>query len=278
MSELLFSHDRRRVLDMQHLTKWAPAHPDGCTCNPCADRTQRKRYLTDKQYRIEYERGLRRTTDTDRVRAHLDGLLGRGVGHQTVAAKTGVSRSTLWRISIGQISRVRLDTERRLLDFNPVTIDTLGNPIANQRTVDASASRLRYEALIALGYPQRFIALRVGRSSGTLELGDRINRRRAAAILELCRAIGDQAGPSPKAAVQARNRGWRVPASYDDDDFYDPDWDGSEPSRRAVSRAIEYMAEYDFLASCSVGFEQIAQRLGISPAYLRMLIRRRQEP
>ncbi len=249
--------------------KVASSHSRTCPCGTCRRDRDRRRKL----YRVEHARGVRRMADASRCREHLAELAARGIGRGTIAAGTGIYRSTLYRIACGDTKNVKRTVEQRILAFNPGVADT----VANSRIVDATATRLRYQALVALGYTQAFIAKETGRDASCLDLGARVQLRRALAVLELCRRIQDIPGPSRKAAVQARNKGWRVPADYDEDLFYDPSWDGTEPDcASGSSTALHYLAEYDFLSSDGMLAEQIAEKLGVTSNYLQILLRRRE--
>lgn len=246
-------------------------HQSDCSCPPCVTRRRER-----KLYRLQRERGMRRMCDGERCRAHLEWLRERGVGQTTVAFGTGLSEHTLWLIATGRRSRVMNETARRILSFTPEAAKAIGV----DRPVDATATRLRVQALAALGYPQDFIARRCGRSRGGFDMGQRISQRRALAVLELCREIGDTPGPSRKAAVQARNRGWCTPAAWDEELFYDPAWGGSEPTTTttiSVDRAEEYLREHDWLAEAGIVQAEIARRLGITPGYLQQLLNRRSQ-
>lgn len=233
-----------------------------CPCRSCA----RKR----KQYRREYDRGLRRTCDAAACRQHLQMLARLKIGLRTISRATGVTMPSLLHIAKGSRTRIKIDTARRILGFTPADAAT----IANDALVDATATRLRFQALIALGYTQEYISHATGRSNVDFDLRDRIKRRRALAILELCKQVGDTPGPSRKAALQARRKGWRPPADYDEELFYEPSWDGTEPETLTICRSFDYVAEYDFLAP-TTPIADIADRLGITVAYLRVLLSKR---
>lgn len=204
------------------------------------------------------------------VRAHLLWLASQGVGCRTITDYTGCDEATLFRIRSGQYRRVYARTGEAILAMTPDRADV----VANDKPVDGTATRLRYEALVALGYRQSDINAAAGITG---RIGGRIARRRALAILDLCRQVGDTPGPSPQAAKQARGKNWRVPADYDEELFYDPHWDGTEPEQVEESpcRSFDYVAEYDHLASAGVPFEDIAVRLKITNGYLQTLLSRR---
>jgi hypothetical protein len=237
-----------------------------CHCLPCT----RKR----KAYRFEHDHGIRRMTLAGPAREHLALLRANGVGRRTISQALGLAEPTLMRISSGDTKMVHKNTERRILAFGVEDAST----VPNARAVDATATRLRYQALIALGYTQEFVAKSTGRAHVGIDIGQRVSRRRALAILELCLRIGDTPGPSVKAAVQARNKGWRRPVDYDEDLFYSPAWDGTEPEATvAVTSKEQYLREYDFLhRQTNSSVEEIADRLGITRGYLVLLLSRRE--
>lgn len=236
-------------------------HPGSCQCLTCA-RMRRNR----KRYRVAYEQGLRNTSDVDDLRAHLVRLRQCNIGVRAVERATGVPKSTLSKILTGEIRRVTCETARAVLAFAPD--DTVTAPGC---LIDATATRLRCQALIALGYTREYIASHTGPpGTNQLRVGGRIRQWRALAVLELCRQIGDTPGPSQVAADRARSKGWRVPADYDEDLFYDPAWDGSEPEEvTPLPRRQIYLEEYELLSSAGIPLPEIARRLGISPEYLR---------
>lgn len=240
-----------------------PPHSWRCDCTQC----RRHR----KAYRVEHDHGIRRLVDAEPARAHIARLAEQGVGRSTLGRALGLADLTLMRISNGKTSKVRVETERKILAFTKNDAVT----VANDSNVDATASHLRYQALIALGYTQAWIAAATGRAR-EMGLGPRITRRRALALLELCRQVGDTPGPSRKAAVQAKNKGWRPPADFDEDLFYSPAWDGTEPEDRySPGSRLSHVQEYDFLHEPGVAVADVARQLGVSKGYLADLLSRR---
>jgi hypothetical protein len=245
-----------------------PPHSWKCDCVRCA----RHR----KQYRIEHDRGHRRLVDAAATREHLEWLSSQGVGRRTLCSVFGFADLTLARISSGKTLKVRLETERKITAFRPNDAAT----VANARIVDATATHLRYQALIALGYTQAWVATSTGRAHVGMDLGQRVARRRALAILELCRTVGDTPGPSHKAALQAKNRGWRMPADFDEDLFYSPAWDGTEPDVACTlspSAKLTHVQDYDFLhETTGLSVLDAAPRLGVTQGYLADLLSKRE--
>lgn len=245
----------------------APRHRQrSCACGSCPTC---RRLRARKQYRIAHEHGVRSKTDAARARAHLIELERQGITRCTIAEGCGLSEVQLYRIIHGLAREVMVDSEKRILAFDAVR----ACEVANSSRVDSTATRLRIQALVALGYPRSAIAREIGRNE--LKLRVEVTRRRALEVLALCRRIGDTAGPDLKVAAKARAKGWRVPADYDDELFYDPAWNGTEPEVPELSRAVENLREYDFLTSCGMGIEEVADRLAITVGYIQMLLKRR---
>jgi hypothetical protein len=236
-----------------------------CSCLPC--------YRKRKIYRYEHDHGLRRMTAAEPSREHLVFLREHGVGIRTISQALGIAELTLMRIRSGDAKMVRKETQSGILAFQPKDADL----VPNGCRVDATATRLRYQALIALGYTRDFIAQETGTKARFRIRCERVSRRRALAILDLCRRIGDTPGPAAKAAIWARKNGWRKPVVYDEDLFYDPAWDGTEPVIPTVTSKEQYLREYDHLRWFYHGsVEQVAQHLGITSGYLTLLLSRRQ--
>ena len=225
-------------------------------------------------YRREHDHGLRRLVDATATREHLAWLSSQGIGRGTLCQVLGLADLTLMRISTGRTIKVRAETERVILAFRPT--DAVN--VANASRVDATATRLRYQALIRLGYTQAWVSHATGRAHVGIDIGDRIARRRALAILDLCRQVGDTPGPSRKAALQAEHKGWRLPADFDEDLFYDPAWCGIEPEEvNSMSAKLRHVQEYDFLRETSgLGIAEAAPRLGVTQGYLSTLLSRRE--
>jgi hypothetical protein len=193
-----------------------------------------------------------------------------------MARETGLSSTALRDIAHGRTSLIRTRNEVRIMRCRP---STGGNGLL----VDSTATILRVQALVALGYTQQWIASETGRNGLGLAIGSQVTRRRALAVLDLLRRVGDAPGPSPVAAVRARKRGWRIPADYDfydEEFFYDEEWDGTIPedAPRAPSRESIY-EDYLFILRTTTDWSQsqIAERLGVTPRHLTRILSQHKE-
>lgn len=242
-----------------------PPHSWLCDCIECA----RHRKL----YRIEHKYGQRRLLDAEPCRAHLAWLHAEGIGQTTLSQALGLSSLTLSRISLGHSRKVRAETARRILAFEPVDMAD----IANLATVSATATRLRMQAITALGYTQEWMCLHTGRLRPGFEIAERITRHRMLSVLDMASNVGDRPGPSPSAASRARIKGWRPPADFDEDLFYSPAWDGTEQSLpQAMSVRHAHVENYDFLHEQGLDVDAVAQRIGVTRDYLTDLLSRRE--
>lgn len=227
-----------------------------CACPKCL--------REKKAYRIEYERGVRRTVPAEEARLHLAALSERGVGRRTVATLTGLSTRTLWRLKVGRTQVLRVDTARRILD---VTADD-AVLVPNRKNVDATATDLRIKALVALGYSRQWIAGELGVRG--LIMFERVSRKRALAILDICQKVGDTPGPSHLARKEGERNHYRRPIDFGDE-FYDPDWDGADDVASTQSRNELILEDYRFIRATGVNHTEAAERLGVGREYLRAL-------
>lgn len=225
-----------------------------------------------KRKRFLYERGVRQLLDSTPVRERIEQLRLVGVTQADISHSTGVAERTLYMINNGTTKRVHRRTYEAVMGFERQDADL----VRNEKIVDATATRYRVEALVALGYRQSWIAHQLGRKYIGLDIGERVTRRRALDVLDLCVRVGDEPGPSKKAAVQARNKGWRKPIDFDADLFYDPHWNGDESELYESSRAEQLLEDYDFIQkTADVSMAEAAERLGIKKDSLEHLLRRR---
>ena len=236
--------------------------PDGsrCKCQQC--------YLRKKRYRIEYERGVRKTTSTERAREHLVELSKQGVGRRTVAKQIGVGPRALFMIKTGRAKIVSKEIEAKILSFQASDAAL----VANSQTVDATATKVRVQALNALGWTGTDLAQMMGRNTVGLDIRDRVTRKRALEILELCREIGMREGKSQRLKRMGKKHGWLVP-DLQPEGFYDPEWDGKPLEESSRKEAL--IEDYLFLRE-TLGPEtttrQYAERMGVGIDRVRQII------
>lgn len=123
----------------------------GCRCDDC----RRAASLRINKWRRERALGITRMVDASVVREHLRWLSDCGVGQGAVEAASGVGRSHIVKIKVGQVRRVRIETERRLLAVSLAD----GRPGAPVRNV---AVFRMVDELKAQGWSERELARRIG--------------------------------------------------------------------------------------------------------------------
>jgi hypothetical protein len=154
---------------------------------------------------------------------------------------------------------------------------------------DATGTRRRLQALVAIGWPQAELARRLGlrrRRFEALMRRDRIPAQTAADVEGLYDRIWHQ-WPRGRHADGARAHaaalGWPVPAAWDDDPgphcIDDPAAappDGWQPNPRAKRRAADLAEDADFIIiTQGVSREQAARRIGVTKQALEKAYMRR---
>jgi hypothetical protein len=177
----------------------------------------------------------RRFVDAEPARVHLRYLSQHGIGFRAVAEHVGTSRSTIERIAgIGAGKRrpsraVTRHTAAAILAIQP-GIDTA----RDGAFVDPAGSTRRLQALVALGFPGRFLAARLGADPKWLpiyRIPEHVRAVSARAIRDLYDELSmrspaefpeiDLRG-STRARNHARALGWPRPLELDDDLIDDP--------------------------------------------------------
>lgn len=246
---------------------------DGCRCYTCG--------WAVASYRDAREYAIRRGqwqpwTDAEPVRSHIRALQACDMGLRTIAAAAAVDRKRLQAILTGRPERgtgpqekIRPAIAAAVLAVEP-TLDNLGAATI----INATGTRRRLQALIAAGWPQHHLAVRLGMTDsnfgGTLRR-DRTLVRTARAVRalydDLWRADPLGHGASPAGVTQARNRaaanGWAPAGAWDDDTIDDlaakPDLGGKVSRQEAIAEDAQWLIE-----SQDYTREQAAGRLGVS--------------
>ena len=261
---------------------------DACRCKPCRDanRAYEQRRRRDRAF------GREAYVDAAPARQHVAFLTYDGMGLKTIAAVSGVSHGSLWKLMYGKRStdgafrpsaRVRPDTAAALL---AVTAD-LSN-LAGGARVDAIGTQRRLRALVALGYPAAELARRAGLDRQAIDavLADERDGV-AASTARTVRALYDRLSlrsPNPRdhaakvAVSRSRNRaaaaGWALPLAWDDDTIDDP---SAKPATVDVPRDGKrvHVEDVEWLLDTDVAtWDSIANRLGVSRDGVRAALAR----
>lgn len=255
-------------------TKTPPAHGErrcylaGCRRPECAD--AHKRYC--KQYATRRYRHGRQYIDATPAREHLHLLTASGSTHAGIAEVVGVSGPTIRDLAAGANLRTRPETIRRILAIQPEP-----TPLGYFTTPTGTIRRL--QALAVLGYPLHEVADALGIGYSTIrfivrEARQKVSKDLAQRVAILYAARCSTPGPSPTARGMALSRGWYGPVAWDDID--DPAASPEVGEERELGRdelAAYRRQEIEHLASFGIPECDIAERLGMSPAYVHDLLR-----
>jgi hypothetical protein len=184
------------------------------------------------------------------VRAHVRTLRDAGMRTVDIAADSGTSPGHLNRIVYGKTTtHCMTGTARRILAVRPRPCDV--------QNIDGVGVRRRIQALACIGWSQADVAQRAGYNES---VGS--NWANAARVLQGTRntvaAIYDELstidGPTPRAAVAARRRGWHPPEAWSDATIDDPqaepyDWCRDDVDEVAVEQVEQGVRRWSELTN-----------------------------
>lgn len=280
----------------QHGTRLAYV-VDRCRCDACsAANTAAMAELRRVRAAARWDTGRSATpsglVDAGPAREHLRTLMAAGMGPKTIAERGGVAHGSISAIIYGksmrdpkrsrpQRKRIRRDLERRIL---AVRLD-----LADRALVDATGTRRRLQALVAIGWSQRALAQRAGLTHGSLNkvvLGHarQVFARTARAVVDLYDELWDAPPISDdwrRLAVikrvkrAAETAGWAPPLAWSDDEIEDPgarpEWGEPAHSFRTIDDLIE---DVEWLVGDDATLTVAADRVGLSAKNLRDRLRR----
>lgn len=214
--------------------------------------------------------------DAEPVRQHVKALLAAGVGARRVCVLAGVSRSILQSLMRGKTRdgrreppshRVSRRTAERILAV-PIP-DVPHGLVAGGARVPAVGTVRRLQALVAFGYTRTYLGQRIGWSVANMPrlldpATEQVNADTARKVAELFAELQMAPGPSVRARNDGRRRGWAPPFAWDEDKIDDPN---AEPDLGRPER-LSFPERYAEMRDLGLGDEQIASRLGITPASL----------
>lgn len=265
---------------MTTTTREAPHH-DNLTCvkqyrcrrPECLDRE--RSYETRRRRHIGYGT-WQPYTDAQPVRDHIDMLRTAGATIPGITEAANVANATIARILYGERGRnpatkMRTEAAAKILAVRPEDC-----PVADGVRIDATGTRRRLQALVAMGWPFTALGPEFGlhpRPFTDLARATTCTAGTARKIATGYRRLattppGDRGIPAPVQAlarrVAARNN-WVSPAAWDNIDDPNEKPEACPPpglptqAKRAAVRNIEIR----HLAACGESEEQIAIRLGL---------------
>lgn len=213
---------------------------DGCRCYVCA--YARSQYDDNRNRAIAYGT-WQPWADAEPVRIHIRHLQSCDMGLRAIATAAGVDRKRLQAVLNGRPERgtppqaqVRPALAQAVLTVEP-TLETL----SAATVITAAGTTRRLQALVAAGWPQHHLAIRLDMTDGNFGTAlrrDRMVVRTARAVRglydELWRADPREHGVGSQAYSRARRHAaaerWAPVGAWDDDTIDDPaafpDWTG----------------------------------------------------
>lgn len=146
---------------------------EGCRCWECAQATN----VYEKRRVAARRRGVEAFVDAAEAAAHLRWLSANGIGQHRLAAVTGLSRSNIVAIKTGRRTRIRPETEARILAAH-LGMAGPGAYVPNRRVHEMVAE------LKELGHPECRLAQMLGYRGRSLQLSKsgRVTPAKAARI------------------------------------------------------------------------------------------------
>jgi hypothetical protein len=207
----------------------------GCElrCEPCF--AAKRNYANHRARMIAYGE-WEPLVDAAPVREHVLALQAAEIGLPTISRVAGVGESTLNRLIYGTpvINRPPTRSMRPEIAARILAVSTSTGSLAGRLRIDATGTRRRLQALIALGWTMVQLGEGIGASSTAvyrLLRADRVRADRAAAVADLYDRLWDQRPllvtphdktNAAKAVKMAADHGWALPMAWDDDTIDDP--------------------------------------------------------
>lgn len=145
--------------------------------------------------------------------------------------------------------------------------------------VDATGTRRRLRALVALGWPSTYLKTRIGAAHIIFTDSAVVHPRTAARVRALYDELGGTLGPAPRSRTYAAAKGWPPPLAWDDDTIDDPaatPYVGPVPSRAARGRE-QLVEDFEHTRPAHRGLvTAAAMRLGMQPRSLARALHRAQ--
>ena len=240
-----------------------------CVREKCRNKARPDKYqgLCEKHYEASSEHGF---VPAAPVVEHYMVLRKTGLSCRRIADMAGLNRATLHMLGEWtDNSCVRAETAQKLLSL-PIP----NGLVDGGALVDATGTKRRLHALMAIGWPIWLLAEKVGISRYTLEhalfKSVQVKAKTAAAVAGLFDTLQMTPGPSEVTKRCARKRGWVLPFQWDEDEIDDPT---AEPYV-GENRWVPFMERYQELKELSLSDSEIASKLGIQLESVERTLRR----
>jgi hypothetical protein len=221
-----------------------------CRCKDC--REAQRVYHADRRRKVAYKQ-WNPWVDAEPARQHLQELQTAGVGRRRISELTGLDQANIWRIQHGQPKHCKQPPKqiRRATADSILAVSASIEMLAGTALVDATGSHRRLQALVAVGWSQRRLAVRLGISPanfGSMMRRPRVLASKARAIRDLYEELWDtvpecRSTQERLAVTRSRNfaaaHGWAPPMAWNDEDIDNPD---ATPSLDAASCGVDEVA------------------------------------
>lgn len=236
------------------------AYTGGCRCDACREaNTKRQHAYMQHKAQLAWGQATPKRVDATPSRLHVQYLQQHGMGYREISRVSGVSITAIVRLLGYDTSKpanaVKPETEAKLLAVQ--VSPQYSNPTVTSR---------KLQALVALGYPQSYLAERIGTTPSNFTPiihGLRpITRRHVQAVNDLYAELQGTPGPSDKVRARAVKLRWLPPLAWDDIEDLD-----ERPDRSHLRKGRNTLHSEDLLELIAQGNtpEAIAQRYGIKP-------------
>lgn len=260
------------------------------TCQRPECLARNRDYMRNRSRLLAYGR-WQPYVDAEPVRAHVRMLMSHGIGLQRVRLLAQIPNGTMSKLLYGDSTRTMPPSKRvrtRTAD-SILAIKATLDAVAPSALVDATGTRRRLQALVAVGWPQISLARLSGLDKITIN--DQVNHTVTTAYGSTARTARDlydqlwNVAPADhgiaarwigEARALAATNGWAPPGAWDDDYIDSP---------AAVPDLGEHVDRYTAIAEdgrwlmtehgCTAG--QAAHRLGITQDHLYRAFSQRPE-
>lgn len=197
-----------------------------CTCDIC--REANNAYQRNRERQRGYGRAA--YVDAEPARAHLRALGEAGIGWRRAAELAGLSSSVVSNLLYGRSGRAPTKRVRAATAAKILAVEISADRMAERAVVDATGTRRRLRALVAIGWSQTQLAERLGMTPNNfwplVQGRANVTAARRRAVVQLYDDLWDKppAGDAlaRKSRRYAEQRGWVPPLAWDDDQIDDP--------------------------------------------------------
>lgn len=247
-----------------------------CRCDLCRAANAAD---ASRTYRLRAYGQWQPYVDAQPAREHVQNLIEAGIKLKRIGRLAGLDPRIVARLingipsrGVAPSKRLRAATAQALL-----AVDSSLERMPGRARVDATGTRRRLQALVAIGWSQRRLANRLGLADTSVHLiigAAGVQAETARRVRALYDELWDQPAPDGQSATvaraYARNAGWLPPMAWDDDliDVPDDRLEAELANRAAAMSTAE-------VARCNNGYRNLGDPSPLIRAGAREYDRRR---